>query len=329
MKKVLCAFLIVIAILITASPISNVYAANVDNEISINETIIDTGLKKVEITKNNQMKKSSSSINKGDALIDKYYLDRDLYEKSSHIIVQEEELLAPTGYNFETEDGQTFYFSSEDIANGFTLTADGKIISIDNTVSGVWDKGDGRLTIYTSAYFTGYTTSGSARYTIESTVIIHNPFSKRQQDEMIIRHSEGAAFDSSHPNEYGQQGYHEYFSSSTPISHNTHDIDIINTLVPSFAEGPGIQYGFTFPSNFAQGAAGCVVIREYTQWWVKGQYGIAVFHDTNVQTGYFNNQKILGGKLSITFGYYGGVSIAVSGTSADYVTRPITIYYNA
>lgn len=304
------------------------YAANVDNEIRINEAIIDTGLKRIEITKSNRMTKSSSSINKGDVLIDKYYLDRDLYDKSSHIIVQEEELLAPTGYNFETEDGQTFYFSAEDIANGFTLTADGQLISINSDVSGVWDKGDGRLTIYTSAYFTGYTISGSARYTIESTVIIHNPFSWRQQDEMIIRHSDGAAFDSSHPNEYGQQGYHEYFLSSSPTSYNTHDIDIIKTLIPSFAQGPGVQYGFKFPSDYAQGAAGCILGYKYTQWWVKGQYGITVFHDTNVQTGYFNNQKFLGGNLSITFGFYGGVSIAVSGTSVDYITRPITIYYN-
>lgn len=244
------------------------------------------------------------------ALIQEGVLNRQLTEQSCDIIMQKQILLNPTGYEM-------------------TISENG--VEKQVSTQGSWSDNEERLTIYTTAYKLGYDQEGDAIYTIEGRVQIHNPFRRRNQEQLVLHHSASGSYKPSSSS--GQQGYHESYEGYNPYTggHSAYERDVINDLTPQFSSIYGVNFAFKFPKDYNHsGTGGGVTIWSravYTNLWCVGQYDVIVSGKTNVQTCYYHNEEIMGGNLSVSFSAYGvGLSVNVSGSCTKYEAEPILLY---
>lgn len=172
MKKLTLIVLSILIFSFVTLPIISVGAADDDAYIQKTEKFIADNIRKVEITKSlNYVQKSISKLSATEnSYIQQYKLNPDLYILSSQIIVQQ----------------QVFNF---DPTHPVLIGGDGDVSGW-----GKWDDADGYMSIYTVAYRSGSDSAGDANYLIESTIIFHNVFAFRNQDEMTIQHSADALY---------------------------------------------------------------------------------------------------------------------------------------
>lgn len=187
---------------------------------------------------------------------------------------------------------------------------------------GSYDDPEGYIWIRTIVRDTGYNSLGDKSY--EADVIVayagsysdsYQPptFATRGEDRIVIGHGSGAYFDSERASRV--DGYYQFYG-----------------FTPSRGEWIttwGVTQGFVQQSDFLDTKINLAnrlnVNNHFHGDFVSyARYPFALTENTNLYGTYIHNERLFGGKLSLSVGAY-GFSISISGSHTEYSITPISL----